>query len=117
MTYEARTIRVADDRFIVVLDYEEDEQVWWVNWRLFSVANVDGEPAWFVGDDGPTTDFGMASVRAEGHVKWDGCHEFQVGDYHGCRPRDLRRFFQAIVAATSTAARLLTQGDRRWSEP
>jgi hypothetical protein len=116
VNYEARTIEVGPDRFVAVLDHDGDEDVVWVDWKLYSVANLDGDPVVFVGDCGPTWEFTEASLRASGHVKWDGCHEFTVEDYHGCEPADLRRFLQAIAAATCAAAKLLTQSEYEWKE-
>lgn len=118
-TYEALVIG-DEDRFVCVLDWDEqpdgDEPVIWVNWKLYSVANADGSPEVFVSDGGVTRDFELASLRAEGHVKWDGCHEFEVGDYHGCRPEDLEHFLAAIRDATRAAASHLTSSECDWSE-
>lgn len=115
MISEARTIEVGSDRFIAVLrSPQERDEVLWVKWYLYCVANLDGLPTWFVGDDGPTEDFSLASLRASGHVKWDGCHEFTVEDYHGCEPADLSRFLAVIVTATCLAARLLTRNEYEW---
>lgn len=117
--FEARTITIGDERSIVTLDYErvdDDGAVIWVDWSLYSVANIGGDPVAFVGDDGPTWDFMKASLRASGHVKWDGCHEFTVEDYHGCEPADLDKFLQTITAATREAAKLLTRSECDWKK-
>ena len=122
-TYQATVLDDEDHRFICVCDWEEvagwdsDPQTIWVNWCLYSVVNADGPPEYFVGDNGPTRDFERASLRAEGHVKWDGCHEFEVCDYHGCRPEDLEHFLTAIRDATRTAASHLTSSECDWSGP
>lgn len=115
MTLEARTITIGDDRSVVVLRYQLLQgRVLWVNWCLYSVANIGGDPEVFIGDDGPTDDFTRASLRASGYVKWDGCHELAVEDYHGCEPADLVVFLQTITAATREAAKLLTRSECNW---
>lgn len=125
-TTQALTLGQEDQRFICVLDWEEDTgwscARWsaptiWVNWKLYSVANTEGPPEVFVSDDGVTRDFSLASLRAEGHVKWGGCHEFEVGDYHGCRPEDLEHFLAAIRDATRAAASHLTSSECDWGGP
>lgn len=115
--YEALTLGPDVDRFVAVLSCDETDRVLWVNWALYSVANADGPPDLFICDDGFTDDFEQASVAAEGFVKWDGCHEFTVEDYHGCSPKDLGTFLGAIAAAARAAAGLLTDSEHDWSEP
>lgn len=117
--HEALVIGVEDDRFVVVLShyFVTADEVIWVDWSLYySVANADGPPEVFVGD-GCTEDFALASLRASGHVKWDGCHEIDVEDYHGCRPGDLDVFLRAVASATRAAAGLLTRSEYEWGAP
>lgn len=87
--HEALVLNVSEERFVGVLSYDRhyNDEVVCVSWRLFSVVNVDGAPEVFLSDSGPTWGFTRAQVLATGHVKWDGCHEFEVETYHGCSPK------------------------------
>jgi hypothetical protein len=89
--------------------------VYWVNWFVAQLyPDSEGEPTVLLrrggisippsGDDALSLDeWDLAQYMAKGHLKWDGCHEFELDD-HFCSGQMRASAFSAIDHAIRKAA-------------
>ena len=84
---------MSDVRRKVVEDAVEFRLVWSVSEYCADVvayenigASDDGTVIWADADLQPTDEFEKADPYLSGHVKWDGCSEFDLGHQHFCGP-------------------------------
>ncbi len=99
----------------------------WADFRVYEVifkeGEYPGEPLTFNRRDAicspdPVTNLEDAEITMEGHIKWDGCSEIDMGRPHWCGPRYFRQHFQLLEHLYREAGYRMGRGelDQEWDD-
>jgi hypothetical protein len=101
--------------FLVVADVDD----YAMRFKLYEIVGVGTETesdVRYFERDGATIggdfviDPAEATIWAEGHIKWDGCSEWDIAHFHSCGQKGLARQLAAAVDAITMVAKKYMSG-------
>lgn len=90
---------------------EHDGDLYWVDFQIFTVVctSADGKEKFFnrkgwTASPDPVSRLDEAEPIISGHVKWDGCSDFDIHDAHTCSLEQIKALLDAVLKARELAA-------------
>ena len=101
--------------YVIKLTWNDDgDGVYWVNFSCWNIAGWEEDGSFWFSDGNGNFEKDRETITPgfNGHVKWDGCNEWEYDNTHGCYAIDgLRERHQAEEACLRFAHAVMTRGE------